>query len=160
MMRPPQSLLGSNPFTYLAMITIVMTASSQLYGQAAPITNPLRSHEVKLDVQSGKFYNNGPVRKVVWTEDITVDDAVWVKLNFSCLVLAGHPTGGQSSTLKNHFAGRWQVPNAQCRNSGSMEKHKCVFQRKLRQARIDRSTKRSDEHGFGWRCNCRRARSN
>lgn len=84
-------------------------------GQAAPAVNPLNSHEIKMPVSTGSIYHVGDQQELVWSETIVVDDAVWVRLEFDQLVLAGSPLGGASSILKitSLEDGKFQVLNSE-----------------------------------------------
>ena len=64
------------------------------------LTNPLKSHDIKYSLDSGRIYHDGSDRETVWSEEITVKGAMWLRLNFQQLVLAANPRGGASSTLK------------------------------------------------------------
>ena len=92
-----RKLIGSS-LLVLAMFAFSSPAVSN--AQTVPLENTLVSEQVKTSIASGRIFHNGEKPEVVWEEFVTVDDAKWMRLNFSQLVLAGNPLGGPSSTLR------------------------------------------------------------
>ena len=64
------------------------------------LLNPLTSHEVDVNVDSGHLFNNGDEVELVWTDVVEVEQAEWVRLKFDSLALGDDGLGGPSSTLK------------------------------------------------------------
>ena len=84
----------------LVLAMFVFTLPSNSNAQTVPPGNTLVSEQVKTSVTSGRIFHSGEKPEVVWEEIVTVDDAKWLRLNFSQLALAGNPLGGPSSTLR------------------------------------------------------------
>ena len=84
------------------------------------IVDPLNSHDVNFTAGSGSIYHIGDNREMVWSEDVVIEDAQWVRLRFDQIVLAGSPLGGGSSTLKitSLKDGKYQLLNSE--NGASM----------------------------------------
>ena len=97
----------------LAVLLLLISVNCS-FGQATPVVNPLKSHDVKMPVTSNSIYHIGDRRETVWSETVVVDDAIWIRLKFDQLVLAGSPLGGASSTLKitSLQDGKFQLLNA------------------------------------------------
>ena len=97
----------------LAVLTCGLMVTS-LHGQS-PVTNPLEGHNEKYTLSSGKIYHEGDQHEVVWAEEVNVKGALWLRLNFKQIVLAGSPLGGPSSTLKitSLTDGSFQLLNAE-----------------------------------------------
>ncbi|MGI9517473.1 MAG: hypothetical protein ACR2NP_10525, partial [Pirellulaceae bacterium] len=72
----------------------LLSIPSWLQGQTFP------SHEVKVRVDSGSLYHQGEEPEVVWSTEVRVRDAQWVRLQFDQLVLAHDPVANTSSTLR------------------------------------------------------------
>ena len=90
-------LIGS---CLLVLAMFAFTLPSISNAQTVPPGNTLVSEQVKTSIDSGRIFHNGEKSEVVWEEVVTVDDAKWMRLNFSQLALAGNPLGGPSSTLR------------------------------------------------------------
>ena len=97
-------------FCLLACELTTMDCKSQTI-----LTDPLSSRDIKMAVGSKNIYHVGNEKKLVWTEDLLVEDAEWLRLKFDQVVLAGSPLGGDSSTLKitSLEDGKFQLLNAQ-----------------------------------------------
>ncbi len=105
----------NNAQRWLPLIALVtsLVVSNHSYGQSA-IVDPLVSQEVELSVDSGKIYHTGKEQALVWSETLLVPDALWLRLKFDQIVLAGSPLGGSSSTLKitSLEDGKFQILNS------------------------------------------------
>ncbi|MEM9411245.1 MAG: trypsin-like peptidase domain-containing protein, partial [Planctomycetota bacterium] len=85
--------------TGIVAILVTSFLAGDLMGQAI-LTNPLNSRKLKSNLSSGKIYHKGEESQLVWSEEISLENANWVRLQFKHLALAGDPQGGESSILK------------------------------------------------------------
>ena len=61
---------------------------------------PLQGEQVALEVDSGLVENNGSEPAVVFSTTVTVPDALWLRLNFHKVLLAGEAADGDGSYLQ------------------------------------------------------------
>ncbi|MCC6675676.1 MAG: hypothetical protein IT436_00905 [Phycisphaerales bacterium] len=68
-------------------------------GEASVPTPELRSHDVAYPLDSGLVSNPGAAPAVVWSANVVVPDASWLRLFFETVDLAGDPTDGTGAYL-------------------------------------------------------------
>ena len=86
-----QATSKTTRWTQTVLMVFVVSAACQFdtlaHGQNAPVVAPPPSHEVIVNVDSGLVDNTADHRQVVFEETIEVDDAKWIQLNFSDVIL-------------------------------------------------------------------------
>lgn len=61
---------------------------------------PPPSQRVTLDIDSGSLVNSGSEEEVVWSTEVEVPNATWLRLHFETLTLANDPGTNESSVLR------------------------------------------------------------
>lgn len=86
----------SSPF--LAAIAAVSLAF--IPATAGAQTQPIAEYEVDLAIDSGLVQSKLPARGVIYTEQVQVKDAPWIRVKFSEATLGEAPAGGEPTMLR------------------------------------------------------------
>ncbi|MEM9663064.1 MAG: GC-type dockerin domain-anchored protein [Planctomycetota bacterium] len=82
--------------TCAALVALCGTA----HGDANPVTDPLRSFDAEIEVDSGLVQNVGDSVTTIFTEVVSVPNADWLRLTFNEVTLSGSRDANNASYLK------------------------------------------------------------
>jgi hypothetical protein len=75
-------------------------AGADLAAGQEVLTAPLHSQRVAIEIDSGRVQNLGQEPAVIFSTTVTVPDALWLRLNFDKVLLAGDRAAGNESYLR------------------------------------------------------------
>ena len=84
----------------VALVSFLGSPASVGWSQGTPVVNPYPSHDVKMSLSSGKVYHKGEKAEMVWSEDIKVPEAQWLRLKFSQIILGNKADENRSSWIR------------------------------------------------------------
>jgi len=108
--------LGLLAFRTCAALAAVAASAVPALAQGEPITAPLQSFVAELDtIDSGFVENLGTAPAAVFSTEVRVDGASWLRLQFDDVVLSGNVAGDDASYLliTSLKDGHYQYLNAQ-----------------------------------------------
>ena len=84
----------------MASLVLVALLPSLIWAQATPVVNPYPSHDVEISVTSGKIVHDGNEPAMVWSEEISMPQAEWIRLKFSQIILGNKSDESNSSWIR------------------------------------------------------------
>lgn len=101
-------------FAAILVLGYLLSTQASLSPAQQPITAPIPSLLVPLELDSGVIQNTGTRPAIIFSRTVTVRRALWLRLHFDEVLLAGDPGAGTGSYLEITSAadGATQIMNA------------------------------------------------
>ena len=84
----------------LVGLILMAVMPDMICAQPTPVVEPYPSHDIEMLVSSGKIAHSGKEPAMVWSEEINMPQAEWIRLQFSQIILGNKSDESNSSWIR------------------------------------------------------------